>query len=444
MRYSIDEKSNSFTFTGIIILQCNRAEEVKHVGACYQPLPQYGPMNKSIVMKKVFLLAACFLIASVILRAQPGRLSRAFIDTQLRLAARQYNLLMAQLPDRVFPRSYDAATKKLTTSNSSWWCSGFYPGTLVYLYGYTRDEALKQEAIEKLQLLEKEQFNKGTHDLGFMMYCSFGNAYHLWHDEKYNSILLNSARSLAARFNPATGVIRSWDFGDWKYPVIIDNMMNLELLTWAAANSNDSSLKQIAITHANTTLKNHFRNDYSSYHLVDYDPRTGLALKKQTVQGAADSSAWARGQGWALYGYTAMFRETNIKEYREQARHIAWFILQHPHLPADKIPYWDFDAPGIPNALRDASSAAVIASALIELSGYVSKKERKKYRSAAVQMLRSLSSPRYHSEQGETGGFILKHSAGNIPAQSEMDVPLTYADYYYIEALLRYKDKFLQ
>lgn len=393
-------------------------------------------------MKKVFLLIACLLTVSSILRAQ--KLSRAFIDQQLRLAASQYKLLMKQLPDPVFPRSYDAATNQLTTSNSGWWCSGFYPGTLLYLYGYTHDETLKQEAIEKLVLLEKEQFNTRTHDLGFMMYCSFGNAYQLWHEEKYKPILLNSARSLATRFNSVTGVIRSWDFGDWRYPVIIDNMMNLELLTWAAAHSNDPSLKQIAITHANTTLKNHFRTDYSSYHLVDYDPQTGQAIKKQTVQGAADSSSWARGQGWALYGYTAMFRETGITEYREQARHIARFILQHPRLPADLVPYWDFDAPGIPHAMRDASAAAVVASALIELAGYVSKKERKRFRSAAARMLRALSSPRYFAAQGENGGFILQHSAGNIPAQSEMDVPLTYADYYYIEALLRYKDKFLQ
>lgn len=395
-------------------------------------------------MKKVFVLAVCFLLTSTVLPAQQSRLSRSFIDKQLRSATQQYKLLLQQLPDNVFPRSYDAATGRLTISSSSWWCSGFYPGTLLYLYDYTHDEALKQEAIEKLELLQKEQYNKDTHDLGFMMYCSYGNAYRLWGGENYKTILLNSARSLASRFNPVTSAIRSWNFGDWKYPVIIDNMMNLELLLWAAANSIDSSLQQIAIAHANTTMKNHFRDDYSSYHLVDYDPQTGRVLEKQTVQGAADSSAWARGQGWALYGYTMMFRGTGIVQYLEQARHIARFILQHPRLPADKIPYWDFDAPGIPHALRDASSAAVIASALIELAGYVSKKERKQYRAAAAGMLRSLSSSAYQSRPGENAGFILQHSAGNIPANSEMDAPLTYADYYYVEALLRYKTKFLE
>lgn len=398
---------------------------------------------KSTVMKKILVLFACSLFACTALPAQQHRLSRSFIDKRLRSAAQQYKLLMQRLPDHVFPRSYDSAADRLVTSNSSWWCSGFYPGTLLYLYEYTHDDSLKQEAIEKLGLLEKEQFNKDTHDLGFMMYCSFGNAYRLWSGEKYKNILVNSARSLASRFTTATNVIRSWNFGNWKYPVIIDNMMNLELLVWAAANSNDSSLLKIAVAHANTTLENHFRADYSSYHLVDYDPRTGRVLGKQTVQGAADSSAWARGQGWALYGYTLLFRSTGQQQYLDQARHIARFILQHPHLPADYVPYWDFDAPDIPHAPRDASAAAVIASAFIELAGYTAKKERKKYRVAAGRMLRSLSSPVYFARPGENAGFILKHSAGNIPAHSEIDVPLTYADYYYIEALLRYKNEFL-
>jgi len=215
-------------------------------------------------------------------------------------------------------------------------------------------------------------------------------------------------------------------------------MMNLELLTWAAVASNDSSLRKIAIAHATTTLENHFRNNFSSWHLVDYDPETGHAIKKQTVQGAADNSAWARGQGWALYGFTTMFRETGIRQYLQQARSIAGFILQR--LPKDKIPYWDFDAPGIPNALRDASAAAVMASAFIELSGFVTKKkEKKEYLTVAASMLRVLASPEYSLHNGQEGGFILKHSVGNLPADSEIDVPLSYADYYYIEALLRYR-----
>jgi hypothetical protein len=217
-------------------------------------------------------------------------------------------------------------------------------------------------------------------------------------------------------------------------------MMNLELLTWAAAASQDSSLRKIAIAHANTTLANHFRPDYSSWHLVDYDPATGNAIKKQTVQGAADNSSWARGQAWALHGYTTMFRETGNQQYLQHSRHIAQFIFQH--LPEDKIAYWDFDAPGIPNAFRDASAAAVMASAFIELSGYVAKKkEKKKYLTVAANILQSLASPEYSLHNGQGGGFILKHSVGNLPASSEIDVPLSYADYYYIEALMRYRNK---
>lgn len=391
-------------------------------------------------MKKMFAFLTCFLLGAYLLSAQKNKLSVSFIDQQLRAATSQYKILMKRLPDNVFPRSYDAATDSLITSNSSWWCSGFYPATVLYLYEYTKDDTLKQEAIKYLSLLEKEQYNKGTHDLGFMMYCSFGNAYRLWRDERHKNILLTSALSLSSRFSTATNTIRSWNFGDWKYPVIIDNMMNLELLTWAASASKDSSFSRIAIAHANATLANHFRNDYSSYHLVDYDPSTGKTIKKQTVQGAADNSTWARGQGWALHGYTTMFRETGDRQYLQQSRRVAQFILQR--LPADKIPYWDFDAPGIPNALRDASAAALMASAFIELSGYVTKKnEKKKYLTVAAQMLQSLASPEYSLQNGEGGGFILKHSVGNLPANSEIDVPLSYADYYYIEALLRYRNK---
>lgn len=393
-------------------------------------------------MKKMAILAAVMLLTASITKTQQ-KLSTSFIDEQVRLATKQYKLLQRQTPPGFFPRSYDTTMAKVITSNSSWWCSGFYPGTLLYLYEYTGDESLRQEAVTRLNSLEKEQYNKGTHDLGFMMYCSFGNAWRLWGDKKYQTILLNSAKSLASRFNVTTGVIRSWNFGDWQYPVIIDNMMNLELLTRAATWSGDTTLLHIAITHSNNTATNHFRENFSSYHLVDYDTKTGKALKRQTVQGAADSSAWARGQAWALYGYTVMFRETGRQAYLQLARHIARYILQHPNLPADKIPYWDFDTPGIPNTFRDASAAAVMASAFIELSKYVSKKEQKKYHAIAVAMLRSLSSSAYRCKEGENGGFILKHSVGNLPAHSEIDVSLSYADYYYIEALLRYKKEFL-
>jgi len=221
--------------------------------------------------------------------------------------------------------------------------------------------------------------------------------------------------------------------------VIIDNMMNLELLFWAARETGDHSLYDLSITHANTTLKNHFRADNSSYHVVVYDPKTGSVIKKQTAQGAADESAWARGQSWGLYGYTVMYRETKEKKYLEQAQKIAEFVLNNPNLPANKIPFWDYNAPGIPNTYRDASSSAIMASALIELAGYSNKKLANKYIVVVETILQTLSTPEYKAKKGENGGFFLKHSVAHLPANTEVDSPLPYADYYYTEALMRYK-----
>jgi hypothetical protein len=362
------------------------------------------------------------------------------ITEDLKDADLQYKVLMKNLPMDRFPKTFDSASGKLQTSGSDWWCSGFYPGTLLYLYEQTKDAVLLTEAQRSLTLLEKEQYNKTTHDLGFMMYCSFGNANRILSNSTYKQILLNSARSLSTRFNPKVGCIKSWDTKSSDFLVIIDNMMNLELLFWATQVSGDSSFYKIAVTHANTTMKNHFRADFSSYHVVNYDPETGTVKQKRTAQGAADESAWARGQAWGLYGYTMCYRETKDKRYLEQAKHIAHFILYHPNLPADKIPYWDFNAPGIPSALRDASAATIIASALLELCRYVDARSAKDYVNVAEIILRNLHTDNYKAAKGSNGGFILKHSVGNMPQKTEIDTPLSYADYYLIEALKRYKE----
>ncbi len=360
------------------------------------------------------------------------------INRNFKGADAQYKLLMKELSPQDFPKTFAGDT--LETSGPGWWCSGFYPGSLLYIYEQTKDTALYNEAVRMLSLLAKEQYNTSTHDLGFMMYCSFGNAFRLDTNEAYKQILINSARSLVTRFNPTVGCIKSWDSKPSDFLVIIDNMMNLELLFWATKETGDSSFYKIAVTHANTTMKNHFRPDYSSYHVVNYDPQTGKVQQRKTAQGAADSSAWARGQAWGLYGYTVMYRATKDEKYLKQADHIAHFLLNNQNLPADKIPYWDYDAPGIPNTLRDASAAAVMASALIELSRYTDKAYAKKYMAVAETILRNLSSPQYKAAAGTNGGFILKHSVGSLPAHSEVDVPLTYADYYFLEAMKRYKD----
>jgi unsaturated chondroitin disaccharide hydrolase len=385
----------------------------------------------------MILVAAC----STQKKSQSVNRSQAQVfDKNFKDGASQYKVMMKNLPPDRFPKTFYPTTGKFETSGSDWWCSGFYPGTLLYLYEQTKDPVLYNEATRILKPLEKEQYNKNTHDLGFMMYCSFGNAYRLDARPEYKNILINSAKSLATRFNPTVGCIKSWDSKKGEYLVIIDNMMNLELLFWATKQTGDSSFYKIAVTHANTTMKNHFRPDYSSYHVVNYNSETGAVQQKKTAQGAADESAWARGQAWGLYGYTVMYRETKDKKYLDQANHIADFILNNPNLPADKIPYWDFNAPGIPNALRDASAAAIMSSALFELSGYVDKGRATKYLDNAKTMLSSLSSNKYKASLGTNGGFILQHCVGNMPNKTEVDVPLTYADYYFIEATKRYHD----
>jgi len=351
----------------------------------------------------------------------------------------QYKIIAKQLTPGQFPKSYDKATGKLVTSNSGWWCSGFYPGTLLLLYEQNHDQQLLTEANRMMDALAKEQYNTHTHDLGFMMYNSFGNAYRIEPKSEYKQILINSAKSLATRFNPKVGCIKSWESKPSDYLVIIDNMMNLELLFWATRETGDSSFYKIAVTHANTTMKNHYRPDYSSYHVVNYNPQTGEVQQKKTAQGYADESAWARGQVWGLYGFTVIYRETKDKKYLEQAERIAHFILTNPNLPADKIPYWDFNDPGIPNVLRDASAGAIMASALLELCHYADKKNALEYFNTAQGLIKTLSSTTYKAAPGTNGGFILQHSVGNLPQKSEVDVPLTYADYYFIEAMKRYQ-----
>ncbi len=356
-------------------------------------------------------------------------------------AAGQYNFLKTQLKPNQFPKAYFPKNDSLATSGSGWWCSGFYPGTLLYLNEQTKDAALKTEADRILKVLEKEQYNKTTHDLGFMMFCSFGNANRLQPSESYKQILINSAKSLCTRFDPKLGVIKSWDSRKPSdYLVIIDNMMNLELLFWATEITGDSSYYKIAVTHADNTIKNHFRPDFSSFHVINYDRNNpGGVQEKKTAQGYSDSSAWARGQAWGLYGFVVMYRATKDRKYLDQANHISNFILNHPNFPKDKIAYWDFNAPNIPDASRDVSAATIMASAWLELAGYAEKDAAQKYRATAKEILVNLGTDKYKAKPGTNGGFILTNSVGHLPAKSEVDVAISYADYYYIEALGRLK-----
>ncbi len=292
------------------------------------------------------------------------------------------------------------------------WTSGFYPGVLWYMYELTGDPEWKGKAITYTNKLTKEMYNGSNHDVGFRMYCSFGNGLRLIDEKSYVPVLIQSAKTLIARYYESVGSIKSWDFNEavWQFPVIVDNMMNLELLFWASKETGNPIYRDIAIQHALTTKKNHYRSDYSSVHVVDYDTITGAVRQKNTHQGYADESSWARGQAWGLYGFTMTYRCTKDKQFLEMAENIAGFLLNHPRLPEDLIPYWDFDAPGIPDEERDVSAGAIIASALYELSTY--SENGAELKEKADQMLESLASI-YASAPGENYGFILAHSVGN-------------------------------
>ena len=362
------------------------------------------------------------------------------VDEALARAERQVLLMAEKYSGREgrLPRTWENGED--VSSDSRWWCSGFFPGTLWYVYENSRDPRVLEYARMYTARVEREKYTTDNHDVGFMLYCSFGNGLRLTGDKSYEEVLLTGARSLATRFKPEVGLIRSWDHNrdKWQYPVIIDNMMNLELLLWAAGYSGDESFRKMAVWHADKTMEYHYRPDFSSWHVVSYDTVSGKPHIRQTHQGFSDDSAWSRGQAWGLYGYTMCYRETGDAKYLKHAERIADFIMHHPNTPADRIPYWDYNAPDIPDAPRDASAAAVVSSALFELSTLVPEAEGKRYFDYAETLLMNLSSDAYLARKGANGGFILMHSVGHLPADSEIDTPLNYADYYYLEAIGRY------
>lgn len=397
-------------------------------------------------------------ISVLVLIACSGGEDTSIVEQGFTRAEQQLSNQLKAVPEATeYPRTIGKDGKlKVTRKND--WTEGFYPGCLWYVYEYTNKEDWKKAAIKWTESLEPLKKMTNHHDIGFLMYCSFGNAYRLTGNEAYKDVLVESARSLCTRFNEKTGCIKSWNYrkswngkDEWFYPVIIDNMMNLELLYFATKVTGDSVYAKVANRHAETTAKNQFREDYSNYHVVNYDAETGEVLNQATCQGFSDNSAWARGQAWAIYGYTMAYRETHRQDFLDMAVHTADFWLNHPNLPEDGIPYWDFNAgqedyvpdwnydPEIFKVVpRDASAAAIVASAFLELSGYVT--DGKKYSAAAAHILKSLSSPAYLVEPGTNCNFILMHSVGSIPHGEEIDVPLIYADYYYLEALMRYKN----
>lgn len=366
----------------------------------------------------------------------------AAADTQLRYLLRNTEKARKDAKDKskIMPRCVEK-DGSLRLVGMYDWCSGFFPGELWQMYQYTNDPFWSKQAASNTWMIENVKRHTGTHDLGFMMYTSFGKGWQLTGDESYRDVIVQSAQSLATRFNEKVGCIRSWSWGTpdrWKYAVIIDNMINLELLFEASRLTNDNRYYQMAVSHANTTLANHFREDGSSYHVVDYNPDDGTVIKRITHQGLFDESVWSRGQAWGLYGFTMCYRYTHDEAYLKQAQKIAKFFFSQKDLPDDLIPYWDMRDPAIPNAPRDASAAAVFASGLYELAAYSDVESSKEYRRIADKILSSLAT-HYQAPSTTAQGFILLHSTGNYPAHDEIDVPINYADYYYLEALHRSK-----
>lgn len=319
------------------------------------------------------------------------------------------------------------------------WCSGFWPGVLWYDYEYTQNPKIREEAEKFTASLEYlSQRPPYDHDLGFLMFCSYGNGYRLTLNSHYKNVIINTANAYIDLYKPAVGALLSWprhmeDYGG--HNVIMDNMINLEMLFWAAKNGGNPELYDVAVAHADKTMRYHFRPDYTSYHVAVYDTITGDFIRGCTHQGYDDNSMWARGQAWAIYGYTVMYRETQDIKYLDFVQKVTDVYLKN--LPEDYVPYWDFNDPAIPDAPRDASAACVVASALLELSGYVSNRKNREYREAAVKMLESLSTSTYQCRNSKPA-FLL-HSTGHKPAGTEIDASIIYADYYYIEALNRLK-----
>ena len=392
--------------------------------------------------KKLQLLSlSCLLLASCLQSVQNDQKSN-MIEHDIDIASQQigHQVEVIEKSGKILnPRTI--INGKVQYISNDDWTSGFFPGTMWYMYELTNDEKWKEYGIKYTEALDSIQYLKWHHDIGFMIYCSFGNAYRFTGKPEYKDIIIEAAKSLSTRFRPVPGVIQSWDENrgwqgqrGWMCPVIIDNMMNLDLLFNATKLSGNPKYYDIAVKHAQTTMKNHFRPDYTSYHVVSYN-NDGSVEKKQTHQGKNDDSAWSRGQAWGVYGYTSCYRETKDTTFLQEAINIADMIIKKVTTD-DCIPYWDYDAPAGENTPRDASAAAITASALLELSAYAPKE--KKYFDYAETILKNLSSDKYLAVKGSNQGFVLMHSTGSLPHGSEIDVPLNYADYYYLEALQRY------
>ena len=388
-----------------------------------------------------FILVFIFLVSLGCFSCKTTATDDFSIDSEIAYCRSQAMRTLVSIPllDKI-PNSMDLDSIKWRYTQVGSWTCGFWPGILWYLYEDTKDNMWREAAGKVTDMIAPLAYRKAkSHDSGFIMMCSLGNGYRLTGKPEYKEGLLHAADSLAMLYNPVVGTILSWPGmvkkENWPHNTIIDNMMNLELLFWAARNGGGQYLYDIACKHAETTMKHQFRKDYSCYHVAVYDTLDGHFIKGVTHQGLSDDSMWARGQAWAIYGYTMVYRETHDVRFLDFARKVSDVYLSR--IPEDMIPYWDFNDPSIPDVPRDASAACVVASALLELSGYLPAEKALEYKQAAVKMLTSLSSDKYQC--GKSKPAFLLHSTGHLPAGSEIDASIIYADYYYMEALLRLK-----
>lgn len=395
-------------------------------------------------MKKylTFLTAAAMLLLIGCKSTKVSQPSTDYVANAIETATKQLGYQVKIIEDSgkfMNPRTIENGKVRYVGPRD--WTSGFFPGTLFYMYDLTKDKKWLDCGVKYTETLEPIQFLTQHHDVGFMINCSYGNALRLTNNESYKDIIVQAAKSLSTRFRPVPGVIQSWDEDrgwqgtrGWECPVIIDNMMNLELLFEATKFSGDSSFYKIAVSHADNTMANHYRPDWSCYHVIDYAKNSdGHVRNRHNAQGYAHESAWARGQAWGLYGYTMCYRYTKDQRYLDMVHNIYNFIFKHKNLPADLVPYWDFNDPAIPNAPRDASAAAIMASGLYEAAEY----GHPEYKETAEKIMESLCGPHFLALVGTNGNFALMHSTGSIPHGQEIDVPLNYADYYFLEALTR-------
>ena len=401
---------------------------------------------KTIFMKYVIVILLLILnsCTSSSDKSELKGLSASKVDELIEHAASQYKVLLQNAPDSSQYPFYLNEDGSIFFVEKKNWTSGYVPGVMWYLYANTQDQFWKNQAMRWCTSIESEKLATNKHDTGVMLYTSFGLGHKIGGVKEYKDILIEGADSLLVRYNEKIGLIKSWNSkglqNDWLFPVIIDGMIVLDLPFYAGKFSDNKEMIRKATSHATITMQNHFRDDGSAPHVVDYDPNTGKKRYFDTHQGYSKASSWARGQAWAIYGFPLAYRYTGDRSYLETAMRTADYVFTHENMPDDLIPFWDYLAPEIPDEPRDASAAAIMCAGLLEMCQYLNDEDKEKYLNYAQKIIISLSKPEYLCENGDCQGFILKHSVYNKPSGKGVDTPINFTDFYFLEALIRYKE----